>query len=112
MISATTEKARVPVGRVAGLNESVLVCSREPLEYRKPSALLQSQTALTSMRTVAAKAAAMSSHERQNAAAECDGLASELAIQSCYVDGRTAVWMRAKARTLKGHASIYRGALA
>jgi hypothetical protein len=112
MISTTIEKARVPVGGVAGLNESVLVCSREPFEYRKTLALLQSQTALSSMRTVFTKAAAMSSHERQNAAAECDGLASEWAIQSCYVDDRTAEWMRAKARTFNAHASIYRGAFA
>jgi hypothetical protein len=112
MISATIEKARVPVGGVAGLNESVLVSRREPFEYRKPSALLQSQTALSSMRTVVSKAAYMSSHERQNAAAECDGLASEWAIRSCYVDDRTAEWMRAKARTVKAHASIYRGVFA
>lgn len=112
MIPATIDKARVPVGGVAGLNESVLDCSREPFHFSEPSAFLQSQTALSSMRTVVAKAKAMSSHARQNAAAECDGLASEWAIQSCYFDDRTAEWMRAKARTFQAHASIYRGAFA
>ena len=108
----TIEKARVPVGGAAGLSEGVFGGNRERFEYRKPSALLQSQRALASMRTVASRAAAMSAHERLNAAAECDGMASEWAVQSCYVDDRTAEWMRSQVRTFKAHASIYRGVFA